>query len=113
MMVREKMVKLREDKNISLETMSHRTGVSAGLISLIEGGYVTHPMIAKKLQKGYGLSDEETEMLMPEIHRKSSPKYDPEKYVDLADKKQVIPIPYHEHEEIDLYKSDRIKRECV
>lgn len=81
------MQKLREDNAISLDTMSYRTGVSAGLISLIEGGYVTHPIIARKLQKGYKLTDEETEMLMPEIHRKSSPKYDPYKYVDLADKK--------------------------
>ena len=111
--VRTKMQEIRKNKGISLEVMSHNTGVSSGLISLIEGGYVTHPNIAKLLQKGYGLTDEETEMLMPEIHRKSSPNYDPKKYVALVDRKRVIPIPYHEHEEIDLYKSDRIKKEYV
>ena len=107
------MQQIRVEEGISLELMSNKTGVSAGLISLIEGGYVTHPDIARKLQIGYGLNDEETEMLMPEIHRKSSPKYEPDKFVDLSDKKQVIPVPYHEHEEIDLYKSDKIRRECV
>lgn len=106
-----KMQKYREEKKISLKSMSNKTGVSSGLIAFIEGGYVTHPVIAKNLQKGYELTDEETEMLMPEIHRKSSPKYEPDKYVELSDGKQVIPIPYHEPEEIDLYKSDRIKKE--
>lgn len=78
--VREKMLKLRVDNDITLQGMSNRTGVSAGLISMIEGGFVTHPDIARKLQDGYGLTDEETEMLMPEIHRKGSPNYDPDKY---------------------------------
>lgn len=105
------MLNLREENGISLGTMSFKTGVSAGLISLIEGGYVTHPAIARKLQKGYGLTDEETELLMPEIHRKSSPNYDPYKFVDLSDKRQVIPIPYHEPEVIDVYKNEKTKKE--
>lgn len=111
--VREKMQQYREEKRISLKQMSNNTGVSSGLIAFIEGGYVTHPVIARKLQKGYELTDEETEMLMPEIHRKSSERYEPNKFVELTDGKQVVPIPYHKHEEIDLYKSDRIKKECV
>ena len=109
--VREKMLKLRDENDISLQTMSNRTGVSAGLISMIEGGFVTHPDIARKLQDGYGLTDEETEMLMPEIHRKSSPNYEPDKYKDLSISRQVVPVPYTGHDEIDLYKNERIKKE--
>lgn len=111
--VREKMQQYREDNHIDLKTMSNMTGVSSGLIAFIEGGYVTHPELARRLQKGYELTDKETEMLMPEIHRKSSPNYDPYKYVELTDGKRVIPIPYHEHDEIDLYKNERIKKERV
>lgn len=89
--VREKMQKYREENRIDLKTMSDKTGVSSGLIAFIEGGYVTHPKLARRLQKGYELTDEETEMLMPEIHRKSSPNYDPYKYVDIVDRKRITP----------------------
>lgn len=89
--VREKMQKYREENRIDLKTMSDKTGVSSGLIAFIEGGYVTHPELARRLQKGYELTDEETEMLMPEIHRKSSPNYDPYKYVDVVDRKRITP----------------------
>ena len=104
------MLKYREDEHISLETMSHVTGVSVGLLSLIEGGNVTHPHIAKIIQQGYSLSDKETEMLMPEIHRESSVQYNPDKFKDLNDRKQVVIVPYHEHELIDLYISDHRKK---
>ena len=89
--VREKMQKYREENRIDLKTMSDKTDVSSGLIAFIEGGYVTHPELARRLQKGYELTDEETEMLMPEIHRKSSPNYDPYKYVDIVDRKRITP----------------------
>lgn len=104
--VREKMEQYRKDNDISLKTMSRTTGVSSGLLALIEGGYVTHPDIAKKIQKGYKLSDEEVEKLMPEIHRKSSDKYEPNKFKIEIDKTSPIVIPYHDPSELELYISD-------
>lgn len=82
MNVREKMRDYRKRFGISLASMSKEIGVSEALIAMVETGDVTHPLIAKKFQNGYWLTDLETEELMPEIHRKSSPKYDPTKYVE-------------------------------
>ena len=104
--VRKKMEQYRKDNDISLKTMSHLTGVSSGLLALIEGGYVTHPDIARKVQKGYELTDLETEVLMPEIHRPSSPRYEPNKYrIEWEDNNPKI-IPYHDPSELDLYIND-------
>ena len=85
------------------------TGVSAGLLSCIEGGYVTHPDIARKVQKGYHLTDEETELLMPEIHRKSSPLYEPDKFKAPVDIAPSV-IPYHVKKEIVLYIQEHDKK---
>jgi transcriptional regulator with XRE-family HTH domain len=97
------MEEYRKQKKITLEDMSRLTGVSSGLLGLIEGGYVTHPMIAKKVQSGYELTDEETEMLMPEIHRTTSERYDPNKYKSLKDLRHPTVPPRYEHEELELY----------
>lgn len=78
---REKMIKYRVDNNLSYEYISQKTGVSQGLISMIEDGQVTHPVIAEKLKKFYKLTKLETEELLPKIRRKHDPEYEPDKYV--------------------------------
>lgn len=100
------MEQYRNEKNISLKTMSHMTGVSSGLLGLIEGGYVTHPDIARKVQKGYELTDEETEMLMPEIHRPSSSRYEPDKFRITWEDNNPKVVPYHDPSELEMYISD-------
>lgn len=101
--VREKMKEYRKQNDISLKTMSKLTGVSSGLLALVEDTYVTHPDIARKIQKGYGLTDLETEMLMPEIHRKSSDKYEPNKFkIEISNNSPMV-IPYHEPKEMEMY----------
>lgn len=107
--VRERMEQYRKDNRITLETMSRMTGVSSGLLAFIEGGYVTHPDIARKVQKGYHLTDEETELLMPEIHRKSSPLYEPDKYRAPVDRYPSV-IPFHVKKEIVLYIQEHDKK---
>lgn len=104
--VRKKMEEYRSKNNITLKAMSYKTGVSSGLLSFIEGGYVTHPDIAKKIQKGYELTDSETEMLVPEIHRKSSDKYEPNKYKIEWENNNPRIVPYHDPSELDLYIND-------
>lgn len=79
--VREKMRKWREEFGITLEMISKRCGVSVHLLGMVEDGEVTHPDLVKKIQDAYGLTDLESEELMPENHRPHSPNYDPDKYV--------------------------------
>lgn len=80
MAAREKMLEYRVNTGVSVRRIARRLGISVGLLDMVENGDVTHPNIALRMQKLYGLTDEETEELMPENYRKSSPKYDPDKY---------------------------------
>lgn len=81
--VREKMIEWRKENHITLRMLSNRSGVSETLLSIVERGEVTHPKIVEKIQKVYKLTDSEAEELLPENYRKSSPKYDPNKFVPL------------------------------
>ena len=57
-----------------------KCGISEELYKRIEGGDVTHPNIVKRIQEVFKLTDEQAEELLPENHRPSSPKYDPDRY---------------------------------
>lgn len=81
MTVREKMKQTRLDMHMTFKDMSRLSGASPLLLERIEEGFVTHPDIARRVGSAYGLTEQETEELMPEIHRRSSPNYDPNKYV--------------------------------
>jgi len=76
----EKMKEYRTSHGYSVKRLSERCEISTTLLKMIENGMVTHPNIAKRVAKVYGLTDEETYELMPEIHRLNSPMYDPDKY---------------------------------
>lgn len=94
MTVREKMIDIRTRNGLSLTQLSKACGVSELLLGMVEGGNVTHPLIVSKIQKAYGLSDEEAEELMPENHRKSSDNYEPDKYVvHLGDGSKIVCRP--------------------
>lgn len=85
--VRERMKKYRQVNGISVKDMAKCIGISKELVSMVEAGEVTHPKIAKKIQKAYGLTDEETEFLIPRIHRKDDEMYEPDKYM-------IRPMPF-------------------
>ena len=78
---REKMIELRTKNDLSFEYISDKTGVSQTLISLVENGQVTHPLIVEKLAKFYKLTKLEAEQLLPVNRRKHSKEYEPDKYV--------------------------------
>lgn len=101
MTAREKMVAWRTERRLDLEPVANALDISPGLLDMIETGDVTHPNIARRIQELMKFTDEETEELMPEIHRKSSDKYEPDKFVhrepedfDLTKKKKED-IYYH------------------
>lgn len=72
----------RKRNKVTLEQLSSESGVSRDLIGMVENGEVTHPNIAKKIARVYGLSEIESYELMPDIHRPNSPNYDPKRYVE-------------------------------
>lgn len=86
-MRREKMIAYRKSVGASIQQMARKCKCSVTLLRMIEGynKEVTHPNIAERIGRAYRLTDAETEMLMPEHYRKSSPNYNPDlyKYSDL------------------------------
>ena len=73
-----------DDKNCALEC-----GMSEVLFKMVKNGEVTHPNIARRIQKVFGLTDLEAEELMPENRRPHSPKYEPDKFVVKDQKVQL------------------------
>lgn len=91
MTTREKMIALREENGLTPKQMGEKCGVSEVLIKMVEHGEVTHPLIAKKLQKVYKLTNEEMKELIPKIHREGDPEYEPDKYVPPEIKAPINP----------------------
>lgn len=81
-MRREKMIAYRESVGASKRQMAWKCKCSVDLISMIEDWdkEITHPNIAERIGRAYKLTEAETEMLMPEHYRKSSPNYNPDLY---------------------------------
>lgn len=78
---REKIVKYREQHDISRKQLADRLGISEVLVGIIENGGVTVPGIAKRIGKLCQLTYLEIEELMPLNRRKHGGRYDPDKYV--------------------------------
>ena len=74
------------DKIIVSNENAKNVGVSYGLLWMIREGDVTHPNIARRIGSYFGLTEDETEELMPEIHRPSSPEYEPDRFVSPVDR---------------------------
>ena len=85
MTTREKMIKWRNDMNVTIKQLSENSGVSQTLLSMVEAGEVTHPIIVEKIRKAYGLTELEAEELMPKHHRKHGGAYEPDKFKPLDD----------------------------
>ena len=56
--------------------------VSEALYSIVENGGVTLTSIAERIAEKFELTQLQMEELLPENRRPSSPKYDPDKYVE-------------------------------
>lgn len=87
--------------------------MSIGLLDMIKEGEVTHPNIARRIGLYFGLSDEETEELMPEIHRPSSPNYEPDKFVATVDRNISLSAQREPTDPYDIYVSERNKRDLA
>ncbi len=81
MTVREIMVHKRKTFGLSTKEMAlQKYGISEVLLKMIENGAVTHPEIAKKIQNTLGLTDLQTEELLPLHRRPHGGDYDPDRY---------------------------------
>lgn len=74
----------RIDLGLTLRAAAKKLQISESLLDMIENGRVTHPNIAKRIQKLYKLTDEEYYQLIPENYRPGD-KYEPTKYVHWND----------------------------
>ena len=95
-MKRQYMIDYREAFNISLLHMARKCDTSIAILKMLEecDQEVTHPKIAERIGKYYHLTLEQTEGLMPEHYRKSSPNYDPDLYRRNKDElKQIKLLP--------------------
>lgn len=93
---RDYMILYRLQQGLSVLDMAIKCKTSHRIIYMLEGcdQDVTHPKIAKRVGKAYALTKEQTESLMPEHYRKSSPNYDPDKFrreFDVDKKERRIP----------------------
>lgn len=81
-MERNYMIEYRKSLDVSIQSMARRLKISKDLLTWLEENdqEVTHPNIAKRIGKMYKLTKEQTESLMPEHYRKSSPNYNPDLY---------------------------------
>lgn len=94
----------RKTHDLDLKVMAKVAGVTTGLLDILESGGVTHPKLAEKVGRTYGLTPLETEELMPENHRKHSPNYDPDRYkIEPVYNDRILP----RREFMDIYVMER------
>jgi len=90
------MIDFRQKHNLTRKEMAVKCKTSTTLLSMLEDSEyeVTHPKIAERVGKVYHLTQAQTESLMPEHYRKSSPNYDPDLYRRNNDElKQITILP--------------------
>ena len=78
-MKREYMIAFRESCGVELETMAKLCKCSPGLLRMLENSdrEVTHPKIALRVARAYGLTRYQNESMLPECHRALSADYVP------------------------------------
>lgn len=81
-MQRDYMIEYRKEHGIDIQRMAKKCRISKTLLRLLEENdqEVTHPNIAERVSRAYKLTKKQTEGLMPEHYRKSSPNYNPDLY---------------------------------
>lgn len=81
-MTRDYMIDYRYAHMLPLYDMAARCRVSVYLLAHLEqdDGYVTHPVIARRVAAAYELTDEQLNTMLPPNYRPGK-DYDPDKYV--------------------------------
>lgn len=67
-MYRKWMVALREARGWTARDAAQRTGASTRLIRMVEAGEITHPAIADRIARVYGMDIEQRNMIVHETH---------------------------------------------
>lgn len=80
-----KIQKVRETLQADKQMIANLLGVSVMLMDILEEGGVTHPKLARKIGKIYGMTGAEIESMMPVNYRKHGKQYDPDRYKDPVD----------------------------
>ncbi len=80
-----KIQKVRETLQADKQTIANLLGASVMLMDILEEGGVTHPKLARKIGKIYGMTGAEIESMMPVNYRKHGKQYDPDRYKDPVD----------------------------
>lgn len=75
------LIEMRKKRGLNIYEMADICGVSVTVLAYVEDGEVTHPKIVKKIQRGYGLTDDQAELLLPINRRPHGGQYDPDKFV--------------------------------
>lgn len=83
--VSERIANAREKSGLTQDEIGRLFGVSSALMDILEESGVTHPKIAKKIGKRFGLNELDIESIIPLNLRKHGGCYDPDKYRDLVD----------------------------
>ena len=99
-MKRQYMIDYRKKRKLTILEMAKKCETSSTLLAMLEDcdQEITHPKIAERIGRQYQLSMEQTENLMPEHYRKSSPNYDPDLYrrnKDELKQIKILPGRYH------------------
>ena len=95
-MQRQYMIDYRKKHNLTIKQMAVKCKTTTTLLLMLEecDQEITHPKIAERIGRRYRLTQEQTESLMPEHYRKSSPNYDPDLYRRNKDElKQITILP--------------------
>lgn len=79
--MRDYMIAYRKSKELSIEKMAEKCGISEILLRKLEGDdtCVTHPNIVRRVAKQYELTQEQRIGMLPPNHR-PGPDYDPDRY---------------------------------
>ena len=81
----EKIQAYQKDRKLDNFEMAERLCISESLYDKVKHGYQTHPNISKRIGELVGLTELETEALMPKCRRKHGGTYDPNMY------KMIVP----------------------
>lgn len=76
--MRDWMIEMRENLGMSREYMAKKCECSVGLLHMVEVGSSTHPNIAGRIARAYGMDVHQYNRLIPQKWRaKVLPKYKP------------------------------------
>ena len=81
------MIETRKQMGLSIPDMARKCEIGSYLLQMIEVGAVTTPKLVPQIAEQYGLTELESEELIPEHMRPHGDDYEPNRYVIHESKK--------------------------